>query len=97
MNVLITGGAGYIGSHIIKVLTAHGHSCVAYDNLAKGHASAVRGATLVRADLADGAVLGRVLREHGIDLVIHLAAFIEAGGVGARTRTSTSTTTPSSA
>ena len=79
MNVLVTGGAGYIGSHIIKLLTSAGHTCVAYDNLCKGHAEAVRGARLIQADLADGQMLRRALRENAIDVVIHMAAFIEVG------------------
>lgn len=79
MNVLVTGGAGYIGSHILELLTAHGHRCVAYDNLAKGHAAALQGAPLIRADLADRDALERALRDEAIDLVIHMAAFIEVG------------------
>ncbi|NLF29433.1 MAG: UDP-glucose 4-epimerase GalE [Planctomycetes bacterium] len=79
MNVLVTGGAGYIGSHILKVLGAAGHRCVAYDNLAKGHAAAVGDVPLVCADVADAATLAATLSEYAIDLVIHMAAFIEAG------------------
>lgn len=79
MNVLITGGAGYIGSHIVKVLSANGHTCVAYDNLGNGHADAVNNADLVVADVADGDALRSALRENAIELVIHMAAFIEAG------------------
>jgi len=79
MNVLLTGGAGYIGSHVVRALAAAGHSCVVYDNLAKGHAEAVHGQELVVADVADGTALRLAMREHEIDLVIHLAAFIEAG------------------
>jgi len=79
MNILITGGAGYIGSHIVKVLSAAGHSCVAYDDLSNGHAAAVGNATLIRADVADRAALAAALQDRAIDLVIHMAAFIEAG------------------
>ena len=79
MNVLVTGGAGYIGSHIVKVLRAHGHTCVAYDNLCNGHAPAVGDVQLVRADVADGEALVETMRREAIDLVIHMAAFIEAG------------------
>jgi len=78
MNVLLTGGAGYIGSHVARVLAAAGHGCVVYDNLANGHAQAVS-APLVEADVADGQTLRRAIRDHHIDAVIHLAAFIEAG------------------
>ena len=79
MNVLLTGGAGYIGSHVVRVLRAAGHRCVVYDNLVRGHAEAVAGVELVVADVADTAALGRALGEHRIDAVVHLAAFIEAG------------------
>lgn len=79
MNVLVTGGAGYIGSHILKVFAAHGHHCAAYDNLSKGFAAAAKGAALVRGDVGDKASLVSAMRAHEIDLVIHMAAFIEAG------------------
>ena len=79
MNVLLTGGAGFIGSHVVRALTGAGHRCVAYDNLANGHAPAVESVPLVRADVAEGEALRSAMREHEIDAVIHLAAFIEAG------------------
>jgi len=78
MNVLLTGGAGYIGSHVLRVMTAAGHTCLVYDSLVRGHAQAVRGAKLIVADVADGAALRAALRDNGIDTVIHFAAFIEA-------------------
>ncbi len=79
MNILVTGGAGYIGSHILKVLGAAGHRCVAYDSLAKGHAAAVGQGPLVCADVADAQALVAAMSEYAIDVVIHMAAFIEAG------------------
>ncbi len=79
MNILLTGGAGYIGSHLVRALAAAGHRCVVYDNLSNGHAQAVTGAELIVADVADGATLTGALRENEIGAVIHLAAFIEAG------------------
>ena len=78
MNVLLTGGAGYIGSHVARALAAAGHRCVSVDNLSKGHRQAVTGELIV-ADIADGKALHKALRKHAIDAVIHLAAFIEAG------------------
>jgi UDP-glucose 4-epimerase len=79
MNVLLTGGAGYIGSHVVRALQAAGHECTVYDNLCKGHAEAVADCELVVADVAAAAALENALREHKIDAVIHFAAFIEAG------------------
>jgi UDP-glucose-4-epimerase GalE len=78
MNVLLTGGAGYIGSHVERALQAAGHHCVAYDNLVNGHAQSLR-CELVVGDVGDGDRLREAMRKHRIDAVIHLAAFIEAG------------------
>jgi UDP-glucose 4-epimerase len=79
MNILLTGGAGYIGSHLVRALTAAGHSCIVYDNLSKGHAESLTEGDLIVADVADGEAMRVALRENAIDAVIHLAAFIEAG------------------
>ena len=79
MNVLVTGGAGYIGSHVLRALRAAGHTCLVADNLAGGHMQAVGDCELLVLDLADGKRLRRAMYDHGIELVIHLAAFIEAG------------------
>ena len=79
MNVLLTGGAGYIGSHVLRTLAAGGHECTAYDSLDNGHAHAVAGARLVVADVAAAPALRRTLRDNAIDTVIHFAALIEAG------------------
>ncbi len=79
MNVLLTGGAGYIGSHVARALTAAGHRCVIYDNLSKGHAPAIGDLPLVRADIGDADALASAFATHNIDTVIHFAAFIEAG------------------
>jgi UDP-glucose 4-epimerase len=75
MRVLVTGGAGYIGSVITDQLIDDGHAVVVYDNLSKGHAYAVsRDATLVEADLLSHDTLKRTLVEHQIEAVIHMAA-----------------------
>ena len=81
MNVLLTGGAGYIGSHVLRAVLDAGHNCVVYDSLIKGHAQSVeqRGARLILGDVADSRTLGQALEENEIDTVIHFAAFIEAG------------------
>ncbi len=79
MNVLLTGGAGYIGSHVVRALVEAGHHCVLYDSLEKGHAESIHGADLIVADVGDGEAMRVALRENEIELVIHLAAYIEAG------------------
>ncbi len=79
MNVLLTGGAGFIGSHVLQALAAAGHTCVVYDNLCNGHAAGVSAHKLIVADVADGQKLRAAMRENSIDTVIHFAAFIEAG------------------
>jgi UDP-glucose-4-epimerase GalE len=78
-TILVTGGAGYIGSHACKALAAAGYTPVAYDNLVYGHRDAVRWGPLVEADLADGARLADTIRRHGIAAVMHFAAFAYVG------------------
>jgi len=80
MNVLVTGGAGYIGSVVADELLAAGHRVVVLDDLSRGHRQAVpRDATLVVASTADRAALDATLKSHRIDAVMHFAAWIEAG------------------
>ena len=75
MRVLVTGGAGYIGSVVTEELVKDGHEVVVYDSLYKGHrAAVVAGAQFVHADLIDGAQLRRAFTEHGTEAVIHMAA-----------------------
>ncbi|HEV3468238.1 MAG TPA: UDP-glucose 4-epimerase GalE [Pyrinomonadaceae bacterium] len=75
MRVLVTGGAGYIGSVVTEELVAGGHEAVVYDDLSKGHRGAVvEGAAFVLGDLADGETLRRALAEHRAEAVIHMAA-----------------------
>ncbi len=74
MRVLVTGGAGYIGSHACAALAEAGHIPVAYDNLSEGHAEQAMFGPLVEADLADHGALHRALREHRIEAVMHFAA-----------------------
>ncbi len=79
MNVLVIGGAGYIGSHVVKMLGAQGHSVIVYDNLSKGHKKAVRGVPFIKGDLGDRKKLKKVFTAQKIDAVMHFAAFIEVG------------------
>lgn len=80
MNILVTGGAGYIGSAISGALLHAGHSVTVYDSLVTGHRQAVpEGAMFVQADLADHHALIKTLTDQKIEGVVHCAAFIEAG------------------
>jgi UDP-glucose 4-epimerase len=79
MNVLVCGGAGYIGSNMTAMLAAQGHEPVVYDNLSRGHRAAIRNAAFVRGDLADYDLLLETLKRHDIEAVMHFAAFIEVG------------------
>jgi UDP-glucose 4-epimerase len=80
MNILITGGAGYIGSAAALALLEEGHTVTVYDSLITGHRAAVPdGAQFVQADLSDARVLGATLAEGKFEAVMHFAAFIEAG------------------
>ena len=78
-TVLVTGGAGYIGSHICKVLARAGYRPVAYDNLVYGHAEAVKWGPLEQGDILDAARLSAVIKSSGASSVIHLAAFAYVG------------------
>ncbi len=74
MAILVTGGAGYVGSHAVAWLRRAGHEVFVYDNLELGHAAAVPPGILIRGELRDGLRLARVLRERGVDAVMHFAA-----------------------
>ena len=76
MKVLVTGGAGYIGSHAVKVLLEKGYEVVVVDNLETGHKEAVDArAKLYVGDIADGSLMDKVFSENQIVGVIHFAAF----------------------
>lgn len=77
--VLVTGGAGYIGSHACKALAAAGHVPVAYDSLVHGHREAVRWGPLVEGDIADRERLDAAIREHRPEAVMHFAAHAYVG------------------
>lgn len=80
MNILVTGGAGYIGGATAEALLKAGHTVTVYDSLVTGHVGAVpAGATLVSEVLEDRAAITRVLESSKFDAVMHFAAFIEAG------------------
>lgn len=80
MRVLVTGGAGYIGSVVSEELIKDGHQVVVYDNLVKGHPEAVvAGAEFVNGDLLDAEVLRQTLKDNHIEAVIHMAAYSLVG------------------
>lgn len=79
-TILVTGGAGYIGSVMVETLLEHGYAVVAFDNLSHGHRDAVHPAAhFVVGDVGDEELVGRVLRINEVSGVIHMAAFIEVG------------------
>lgn len=78
-TVLVTGGAGYIGSHACKALAEAGYKPIAYDNLMFGHRWAAQWGPLVVGDLSDTALIRRTIREYDIQSCIHFAAFTYVG------------------
>ncbi|MBB3228569.1 UDP-glucose 4-epimerase [Luteibacter sp. Sphag1AF] len=72
--VLVTGGAGYIGSHVVQRLVARGDRVVVVDNLSTGFRDAVRGAELIVGNVGDMTLMNRVMLDHGVDAVLHFAA-----------------------
>jgi UDP-arabinose 4-epimerase len=79
MRILVTGGAGYIGSHTARLLAENGHEAVVYDNLSRGHPWAVRWGPLVKGDLAERELLTKTLMDYRIEAVVHFAAFALVG------------------
>jgi UDP-glucose 4-epimerase len=76
MRILVCGGAGYIGSHMVQLLAERGHDVTTYDNLSTGHRDAVLGGRFEFGDLADSDALDRVFQSARFDAVMHFAAFI---------------------
>jgi len=79
MAVLVTGGAGYIGSHTVRELVAEGRQVVVLDNLEHGFAAAVGDVPLVVGDIRDRAVVDKTIAEHAVDSVVHFAAYKAPG------------------
>ncbi len=79
MKILITGGAGYVGSACLRYVASQGHEVMAYDNLVMGHKDATDGHPLVVGDLADTERLTRTLKDFGADAVMHFAAATYVG------------------
>lgn len=78
-RVLVTGGAGYIGSHTAKALAREGFEPVVLDNLSTGHRWAVKWGPLIEGDLADAALIRKTLRDYGVEAVVHFAASADVG------------------
>lgn len=79
-HVLVTGGAGFIGSHTVDLLIREGHAVTVLDSLEKGHREAIHPeAAFVQGDCGDAALLDRIFAERAVDAVLHFAAYIEAG------------------
>ncbi len=77
--ILVTGGAGYIGSHTVKLLIENGYDVLVYDSLELGHPEAVEGVKLVQGDLLDAETLNSTFDEYPIDAVVHFAAYASVG------------------
>ncbi len=77
MRIFVTGGAGYIGSHVVKALGKEGHELLIYDNLSTGHEWAVLSGRLLRGDLADRTAIREALRDFRPEAVMHFAASIQ--------------------
>jgi UDP-glucose-4-epimerase GalE len=75
VTVLVTGGAGYIGSHTVARLAELGRDVIALDDLSSGHREAVRDAELIVGDAGDGDLVTQVIRDHGVDSIVHFAAW----------------------
>ena len=79
MNILVTGGAGYVGSHAVRRLQKSGHEIWVYDNLSRGHRAAAPQGRLIEGNLCDREKLVGALRTHKIEAVMHFAAFALVG------------------
>ncbi|MBT4076743.1 MAG: UDP-glucose 4-epimerase GalE [Gammaproteobacteria bacterium] len=79
MKILVVGGAGYIGSHMVKMLSNSGHHVVTLDNLSTGYRDAVKYGEFVEGDIADSSILDQVFSSTMFDGVMHFASYIEVG------------------
>lgn len=78
-NILITGGAGYIGSHVSEMLFKKGFNTIILDNLSRGHQSTLLNGLFIHGDVGNETLLNQIFEQHSIDAVMHFAAFIDVG------------------
>jgi UDP-glucose-4-epimerase GalE len=79
VKILVTGGAGYIGSHTVKLLRAAGHQAVIFDNFSSGRPELIQSKEVIRADLADCRALRKAFVQHRFEAVMHFASLIQVG------------------
>ena len=79
MTVMVTGGAGYVGSHVVQELQALGIPCVVVDSMVRGHRQLVLGADVIVGDIRDAALMRRVIQDYRVDAVMHFAAYAYVG------------------
>jgi UDP-glucose 4-epimerase len=79
MKILVVGGAGYIGSHMVKQLSQSGHDVLTLDNLSYGYRDAVKYGEFIEGDLGDSTILDSIFKAGDIDAVMHFAGFIQVG------------------
>lgn len=79
MTILVTGGAGYIGSHTVRQLRSEGRDVIVLDSLERGNRDALLGAPFVQGDISDSALVAEVCRKHKVQSVIHFAAYKSVG------------------
>ena len=79
MTILVTGGAGYIGSHTVRLIRSLGREVVVYDSLVRGHRDALLGATLVEGDISDSEAVTKCCQRYGVESIVHFAAYKSAG------------------
>ncbi len=79
MAILVVGGAGYIGSHTVRVLQRAGRDVVVFDNFEKGHPESVQNVRVFKGDLRNADDVRAVFKQHAIEAVMHFSAYIEVG------------------
>src|SRR3989344_2223470 len=79
MNILVTGGAGYIGSHTVKRLVEEGYDVTVFDNLVYGHPQSIGSVPLIVGDLLNFSQISKALEDRPFDAVIHFAAYASVG------------------